>query len=63
MNPHEEACERFNRASENYPRAKAESERILREANEEYDAAEDNLRRYESAPGIPLPEYRERVTA
>ncbi|HEV2452391.1 MAG TPA: hypothetical protein VGS62_10760 [Streptosporangiaceae bacterium] len=62
-NPYEEACERFNRASANYPKAKAESERILREANDEYDAAQDNLRQYESRPGIPLPQYREQVTA
>jgi hypothetical protein len=59
MNPYEAACERFERASRNYPKAKAEAERILREANDEYDAAEANLRQYESAPGIPLPEYRE----
>jgi acyl-CoA hydrolase len=57
-NPYEQACERFNIASANYPKAKAEAERILREASDEYDAAAANLRRYESQPGIPLPEYR-----
>jgi hypothetical protein len=63
MNPYEAACERFERANQNYPKAKAESERILREAEEEWDAAQANLRLYESQPGIPLPQYRERVTA
>jgi hypothetical protein len=58
-NPYEAACERFSRASRNYPKAKAESERILREADAEYDAAEANLRQYESQPGIPLPQYLE----
>lgn len=62
-NPYEQACERFNRASANYPKAEAEAARILREANDEYDAAQANLRRYESAPGIPLPQYREGVRA
>lgn len=57
-NPYEAAGYRFARASENYPKAKAESERILREAEEEYEAAEANLRQYETSPGIPKPEYR-----
>jgi hypothetical protein len=62
-NPYEAACERFNRASANYPKAQAEAERILREADEEYEAARANLRQYESQPGIPLPQYGEPVTA
>jgi len=60
-NPYEAASERFQQASRNYPKAKAEAERILREADDEYDAAEANLRQYESQPGIPLPQYREQV--
>lgn len=59
VNAYEAACERFSRASQNYPKAKAESERIIREADEEFDAAQANLRQYETSPGIPLPEYRE----
>lgn len=58
-NPYEAACDRFNEASENYPKAKAEAERILREAEEEYEAAQANLRQYEVSPGIPRPEYRD----
>lgn len=58
LNLHEEAAARFDRATENYPRAVAEADRILREASTEVDAAEANLRQYESAPGIPRPEYR-----
>lgn len=57
-NPYEAACERFNRASRNYPAAKAEAARILQAASDEYDAAEANLRQYESEPGIALPQYR-----
>lgn len=57
-NPYEQACDRFNAASENYPKAKAEAARILREAEEEYEAAEAHLRQYESKPGICKPEYR-----
>lgn len=63
MNAYEEACERFDRASDNWPKAKAEAERIVREADEEYEAAWANLRRYESSPGLPLPQYREQVNA
>jgi hypothetical protein len=59
MNPYEAACERLERASANLPKAKAEAERILREADDEYYAATANLRLYESQPGVPLPEYRE----
>ena len=58
---YEAACKRFEAASRNYPVAKAKAERILREASDEYDAAEANLRQYESQPGIPLPQYRETI--
>lgn len=57
--PYETACERFQAASEDYRKAKAEAHRILTEAEAEYSAAEDGLRQFESAPGIPLPQYRE----
>ena len=63
MNPYEAACDRFNRASKNYPKAKAEAARILAEAEAEWEAAQVNLRRYESQPGIPLPQYREQSYA
>lgn|SRR5487761_935269 len=57
-NPYEAACERFNRASANWPKAKAEAEQLLREADDEWNAARANLRQYEQSPGIPLPQYR-----
>ena len=57
-NPYEAAVERFHRAHQNYPEAKAEADRILQEADDEYEAATANLRQYETQPGIPLPEYR-----
>ena len=59
VNPYEAACDRFNRASVNYPKAKAEAERIVREAEEEREAAQANLARYEQSPGIPLPQWRD----
>jgi hypothetical protein len=62
-NPYEAACERYGRANQNWPKAKAEAERLLREADEEWSAALDNLRQYETAPGIPLPQYREELSA
>ena len=61
MNAYEEACERFERANQNYPVIKAHADLLLREANDEWDAAQDNLRQYESQPGIPLPQYRQEV--
>lgn len=61
MNPYEAACERFERANQNCAKATAEAERILTEAENEWDAAQANLRQYESRPGIPLPQYREQV--
>jgi hypothetical protein len=60
-NPYEEAAERFGRAAHNYPKAKAEAEKILREADDEWNAAVADLRQYESQPGIPLPEYRQEM--
>lgn len=59
VSPYEAACARFDAASANYPKAKAEAKRILRAAESEYDAATANLRRYESAPGIARPEAAE----
>ena len=63
VNPYEAACGRFERANQNYPVIKAYAEMLLREANDEWDAAQANLRQYESQPGIPLPQYREQVSS
>lgn len=57
-NPYEQACDRMETARRNCREAKVEAERILRETEDEYAAALDNLRQYESQPGIPRPEYR-----
>jgi hypothetical protein len=59
MNPYEQACERFERAITGYREAKTHAALLLREAEDEYDAAESNLRQYESYPGIPLPEWKQ----
>lgn len=56
---YEAARERFNRAGENYPKIKDEAARMLRDADDEYEAAQANLAQYESSPGIPKPEYRD----
>ena len=63
VNPYEAACDRFERANQNYPVIKAYAEMLLREANDEWDAAQANLRQYESQPGIPLPQFREQVSS
>ena len=60
---YEAARARYDRASRNCQQAKAEAERILCEASDEYDAAASSLRQYESQAGIPLPQYREQVSA
>jgi len=63
MNPYEEACDRFNRISENYERICELAQGVIDWADNEYEAAQANLRQYESQPGIPLPEYREQVAS
>ena len=62
-NPYEAACERFNAALGACGRARVEADRLLRETEDEFEAARANLRQYETSPGIPLPQYREQVTA
>lgn len=56
-NPYEEACARFNRISEDIPNIRAAVRNILHWAENEYIAAQANLRLYEESPGIPKPEY------
>lgn len=58
-NEYEAAARRFNLASARYPQMAAAAERMLNEASDEFDAAQDNLRLFESYPGIPLPQYRD----
>ena len=60
MNAYELAGERFNRAGPACLKARREAERIVRDAEAEYAAAEAALTAFESSPGVPLPEYRSR---
>jgi hypothetical protein len=62
VNAYETAISRMEAARSGYREARREAERILREAGAEFEAAEDNLIRYESKRGIPLPEYRRPFT-
>jgi hypothetical protein len=55
---YEAAAERFNRASARIPEARAEAFRLMADAEAEYEAAAADLARYESKPGVPLPQYR-----
>jgi hypothetical protein len=61
VNDYEKACERFERISQNYDAIRKVAQGVIDWANEEYDAAQANLRQYESQPGIPLPQYREQA--
>ena len=66
MNPYEEARERLelaNQAHRELRIAKAVLERTETVVEAEWAAATRNLRRYESKPGIPLPQYRQEVQA
>lgn len=57
-NPYELAAERFNRISQSIAAIKAQAQSVIQWCDDEYDAASENLRQYESQPGIALPEYR-----
>ncbi len=54
MNAYDLACDRMEAARRNCQHAKREAERIIRAADAEWNAADANLARHESAPGIPL---------
>jgi hypothetical protein len=57
-NAYEAAIDRMEAARRRCLKARRLAERIVREADAEFDAAEDNLVRYETSPGLSLPEYR-----
>ena len=66
MNAYEAARERLEAACQERREAKRdrdEAEAYLLRAEAEWAGATRNLRQYETTPGIPLPEYREPVTA
>ncbi len=58
MNAYDLACSRMDTARRRCQRARRLAERIVREADQEYDLADANLARYETRPGVPRPEYR-----
>jgi hypothetical protein len=62
VNPYEAACERFNRISESHAEIKRLAQSVIDWADDEWEAAQANLRQYETSPGIPLPEYRTSMT-
>ena len=66
MNAYEIARERLERANQMHREvkaAKARLEDLQTTIEAEWAAATRDLRQYETAPGIPLPEYREPVSA
>ena len=66
MNPYEAARERLEQAVSSLRTAQKdrdEAEAYLLKAEADWATATRVLRQYETTPGIPLPEYREQVTA
>ena len=59
MNDYERAAERFENISRNYKTITDAAMTVIEWAGTEYEAASANLAKYETSPGIPLPEYRE----
>jgi hypothetical protein len=60
---YEAARQRYAEASAGWTRARDQAERLVLSASEELDAAEAELRGFESRPGIALPECQERLCA
>ena len=60
-NPYEEACDRFEAISTTYAARIKEYQEAIDAIENEYNEAWRNLRRYESQPGVPLPEYRKEL--
>ncbi len=58
MNTYEQACQRFERISRDRQHIQEAARQVIDWADNEYEAAQENLRHYEQAPGIPLPEYQ-----
>ena len=66
MNPYETARERLERAGQaclEVRAAKARIEDLEVTIEAEWSAATRDLRQYETTPGIPLPQFREQVSA
>lgn len=58
MDAYQAAADRFDRAAAAYRAAKEQAAQLLRDAEAECVAANAALAALESAPGIPLPQYR-----
>lgn len=63
MNDYERAAARYRAIADSIEGRRAALERQIDELVDEFMAAQDNLRQYETAPGIPLPQYRKQATA
>ena len=61
MTPYERAAQRFENISRNYADITRAARAVTGWADGEYTAAQDGLRQYELAPGLPKPEYRGQV--
>ena len=53
---HDLAGDQLELAARDLEKARRRAERIIRDAEARWEAADANLRRHESAPGIPLPD-------
>lgn len=62
-NPYEVACDRFERINRNRATIIAGAQATIEWAEQEWAAAQAELARYESQPGIPLPQYRQHTSA
>jgi len=58
MNEYETAILRYQKISRSRVEIQRQAQAIIDWADSELDAATDNLRLYESQPGVPLPQYR-----
>ncbi len=58
---YERARTRYSAAVENYPRARALAAKILADADREQQEADESLREFEDKPGVPKPEFREKM--
>lgn len=59
MNDYEKACQRFERINRDLKGIVETAHKMILDAYDEWDAAQENLRQYEEMPGIPKKEYDE----
>ena len=63
MNDYETALLRFEKISRSHAEIKRQAQAIINWADNEWHAAWNGLREYESMPGVELPQYRRDYTA